>query len=113
MLVDEYMFLPVTFDLHGKSYTVDLRLTILKMAKGNDIIIGQPEIACLFPHLFLDMVERFAEMSRKAQESNSVPQPLHGLTSSAFLSDSEKMAYILESRARLDDPSYRSSQYDH
>ena len=106
MLVDEYMFLPVTYDLHGKTYTVDLRLTILKIAKGNDIIIGLPEIARLFPHLFLDMVERFTEMSRKAQLSNSVPQPLHGLTNSAFLSDSEKMAYILDSEARLDDRRY-------
>ena len=106
MLVDEYMFLPVTYDLHDKPHTVDIRLTILKMAKGNDIIIGLPEIARLFLHLFLDMVERFTEMSRKAQQSTSVPQPVHGLTNSAFLSESEKMDYILESRAHLDDPSY-------
>ena len=75
MLADEYMFLPVIYDLHGKQHTVDIRLTILKMAKGNDIIIGLPEIARMFPHLFLDMVERFTEMSRKAQQSTSVPQP--------------------------------------
>ena len=53
-------------------------------------IIGLPEIARLFPHLFLDMVERFTEMSRKAQQSISVPQPVHGLTNRAFLSESEK-----------------------
>ena len=46
MLVDEYMFLPLTYDLNGESYLDDLRLTILKLAKGNDIIIiGFPEIA--------------------------------------------------------------------
>ena len=98
--VNEYLLVKCSYELNHMTYVVDLRLTILPMNNGNDIIIGLPEIANQFSNLFVSMVKNFITKKHRVSSPSSVPQPLHMLT------EAEKDAYILEQRDRLNDRNY-------
>ena len=70
---NEYLLVPVKYVLNGKSHVVKLRLTILPMSEGNQIIIGLPGLAGPLSDLFVDMAHNLKEITRQATLSSSAP----------------------------------------
>ena len=82
LTVNEYLLVPVKYMLNGKSHVVKLRLTILPMSEGNQIIVGLPELAGPLSDLFADMVQKLKDVASKAAlAARSIPRPLHMIRS--------------------------------
>ena len=57
LIINEYLLVPVKYVLNGKSHVVKLRLTILPMDEGTQIIIGLPKLAGPSSDVFVNMVK--------------------------------------------------------
>jgi len=77
--VNEYLLVKCAYMLNNMKHVVDLRLTILPMSNGNDIIIGLPEIANKFADLFIDMVRQLTTTTQRKAPPMAYLEPLHHL----------------------------------